>query len=111
MNAFGSETETIGSQSYSDSILTESFDTAKEQISDSSSSTDTLQTNRNQTDGKDFDTDHFVPSQTPEDPTSDIRTHINTDSDIQNEKNTTAKETDVHAEKDVSVEDSWCDTD
>ncbi|XP_034070856.1 SH3 domain and tetratricopeptide repeat-containing protein 2 isoform X2 [Gymnodraco acuticeps] len=114
MNAFGSETETIGSQSYSDSILTESFDTAKEQISDSSSSTDTLQTNRNQTDERDFDTDHFMPSQTPEDPTSDITTHINaqnTDSDIQNEKNTTAKETDVHAEKYVSVEDNWCDTD
>lgn len=114
MNAFGSETETIGSQSYSDSVLTESFDTAKEQISDSSSSTGTLQTNRNQTDEKDFDTDHFMPSQTPEDPTSDITTHINaqnTDSDIQNEKNTTAKETDVHAEKYVSVEGNWCDTD
>lgn len=44
--ACGSETDTTGSRSHSDSILTESFDTAKEQISDSCSSSDTLQTDR-----------------------------------------------------------------
>lgn len=49
----GCETDTIASRSYSDSILTGSFDTAKEQISDTSSSTDTYQ---NPSDGR--DTDH-----------------------------------------------------
>ncbi|XP_031158385.1 SH3 domain and tetratricopeptide repeat-containing protein 2 isoform X2 [Sander lucioperca] len=101
MNAFGSETETIASQSYSDSILTESFDTAKEDISDSSSSTDTLQTYQNQTDGNDFDTDHSMPSPIPDNYTGDITRHTdaqNTDSDIQDEQNTAAKETDVHAD-------------
>ncbi|KAM4621768.1 SH3 domain and tetratricopeptide repeat-containing protein 2 [Polymixia lowei] len=44
------ETEFITSLSYSDSILTDSFNTAKEQITDSSKSTDTLQTDLDQTD-------------------------------------------------------------
>ncbi|XP_068570518.1 SH3 domain and tetratricopeptide repeat-containing protein 2 isoform X1 [Cebidichthys violaceus] len=79
------ETETVASHSYSDSIFTESFDTAKEQISDSSSSTDTLQTHQNQTDGKDFDTDYHTPSQLPDNHKSDITRH--TDSDIQDEQN------------------------
>lgn len=52
--ASASETDTIGSRSHSDSILTESFDTAKEQISDSCSSSDTLQTDRSHVDDKDF---------------------------------------------------------
>lgn len=98
------ETQTIASQSFSDSILTESFDTAKEQISDSSSSTDTLQTYHNQTDGNDFDTSHSMPSHTL------VNTRHtdsqNTDSDIQDEQNSPTEETDVYAdatEKDVSV--------
>ncbi|XP_029297799.1 SH3 domain and tetratricopeptide repeat-containing protein 2 isoform X2 [Cottoperca gobio] len=117
MNAFGSEAETMGSQSYSDSILTESFDTAKEQISDSSSSTDTLQTYHNPTDEKYFDTDHSTPSQIPDNQTSDITRHTdaqNTDSDIQDEQNTPTKETHVCAdsiEKHVSAEDNQSDTD
>ncbi|XP_049899002.1 SH3 domain and tetratricopeptide repeat-containing protein 2 isoform X2 [Epinephelus moara] len=104
------DTQTIASQSYSDSILTESFDTAKEQISDSSSSTDTLQTYQNQTDGTDFDTDHSMPSQIH---ISDITRHRdshNTDSDIQDEQNTPTKGT--HADpfqKDVSDEDNQSD--
>lgn len=52
--ASASETDTTGSRSHSDSILTESFDTAKEQISDSCSSSDTLQTDRSHFDEKDF---------------------------------------------------------
>uniref|UniRef100_H2TB28 SH3 domain and tetratricopeptide repeats 2 n=1 Tax=Takifugu rubripes TaxID=31033 RepID=H2TB28_TAKRU len=52
--AYVSETDTTGSRSHSDSILTESFDTAKEQISDSCSSSDTLQTDRSHADEKDF---------------------------------------------------------
>ncbi|XP_069552974.1 SH3 domain and tetratricopeptide repeat-containing protein 2 isoform X2 [Brachyistius frenatus] len=56
----GSETDIIASQSYSDSILTESFDTAKENISDSSSSTDTLQTYQKPTDGKVSETELFT---------------------------------------------------
>lgn len=52
LDAPGSETETSASQSYSDSTFTESFDTAKEQISDSCSSTDTLQTDHKQTEDK-----------------------------------------------------------
>lgn len=98
VDATGSETETIASQSYSDSIFTESFDTAKEQISDSSSSTDTLQTYHNQSDGKDFDTAHGVPAPVAVNHTSDITRHTdsqNTDSDIQDEQNTPAKEKDV----------------
>ncbi|XP_010735840.3 SH3 domain and tetratricopeptide repeat-containing protein 2 isoform X2 [Larimichthys crocea] len=98
------ETQTIASQSFSDSILTESFDTAKEQISDSSSSTDTLQTYHNQTDGNDFDSSHSMPSHTL------VNTRHtdsqNTDSDIQDEQNSPTEETDVYAdatEKDVSV--------
>ncbi|XP_045886985.1 SH3 domain and tetratricopeptide repeat-containing protein 2 isoform X4 [Micropterus dolomieu] len=110
----GSETETIVSQSYSDSIFTESFDTAKEQISDSSSSTDTLQTCQNQTNGKDFDfdTDHSTPCQIPVNHTSDVTGHTegqNTDSVIQDEQHTSTKETDAHADpiqKDVSQSDT-----
>ncbi|XP_059201721.1 SH3 domain and tetratricopeptide repeat-containing protein 2 [Centropristis striata] len=87
VDAFGFETETITSRSYSESILTESFDTAKEQMSDSSSSTETLQTHQNQTD--DFDTDHSMPSQIH----TRHRDSQNTDSDIQDEQNTPTKET------------------
>lgn len=59
---FVSETDTIGSRSHSDSILTESFDTAKEQISESCSSSDTLQTDRSHTDEKDIGNGHSVSS-------------------------------------------------
>ncbi|XP_070769579.1 SH3 domain and tetratricopeptide repeat-containing protein 2 [Enoplosus armatus] len=108
VDAPGSEAETITSQSYSDSIFTESFDTAKEQISDSSSSSDTLQTCQNQTDDKDadFDTDHSMPSEIPV-----ITRHTdaqNTNSDIQDGQNTPTKETDAHADpihKDVNESD------
>ncbi|KAL7395227.1 hypothetical protein ABVT39_012514 [Epinephelus coioides] len=104
------DTQTIASQSYSDSILTESFDTAKEQISDSSSSTDTLQTYQNQTDGTDFDTDHSMPSQIH---ISDITRHRdshNTDSDIQDEQNTPTKGTHTDPfQKDVSDENNQSD--
>ncbi|XP_023275096.1 SH3 domain and tetratricopeptide repeat-containing protein 2 isoform X3 [Seriola lalandi dorsalis] len=115
----GSETDTIASQSYSDSILTESFDTAKEQISDSSSSTDTLQTYQNPTDGKDpdLDPDHSTPSQIPVNHTSDITGHTDArgpDSDAQDEQNTLTKETDARADsvhKDISLEGPHPDTD
>ncbi|XP_040904400.1 SH3 domain and tetratricopeptide repeat-containing protein 2 isoform X2 [Toxotes jaculatrix] len=115
----GSETDTIASHSYSDSIFTESFDTAKEQISDSSSSTDTLQTYQNPTGGKDpdFDTDHSIPSQILINLTTDVTRHKDagdTDSDIQDEPNTPIKETEAQAhsvEKDVSLESSQPDTD
>lgn len=60
--AFMSETDTIGSRSHSESILTESFDTAKEQISDSCSSSDTLQTDRSHADEKDFGNGHHLSS-------------------------------------------------
>lgn len=61
VNAHGSETETC--RSYSDSIFTESFDTAREEMTDSSSSTDTLQTDQSQTkEGQpDLETDHSLP--------------------------------------------------
>ncbi|KAM4554997.1 SH3 domain and tetratricopeptide repeat-containing protein 2 isoform 1-T1 [Odontesthes bonariensis] len=100
VDVFGSETDTIASQSFSDSILTESFDTAKENISDSSCSTDTYQ---NPTAGKDseFDSDPSMPSQIPADHASDCgeQTDIrDTDSDVQDEPNTPTKETDALAE-------------
>lgn len=94
----GSETDTIASQSYSDSVITGSFDTARENISDSSSTTDTYQ---NPAEGKDseLDSDHSMPSQIPANPTSDLSEHTDgrdTDSDVQDEQNTPTKETDAH---------------
>lgn len=111
-----SEIETIASQSYSDSIFTESFDTAKEQITDSSSSTDTLQTYQNQTAGNDLIKGHNVSGQMSVNVTGDIRRQTdsqNTDSDIQDEGNTPTKETDVDAElqqKDGRTENNQSDT-
>ncbi|CAJ1058195.1 SH3 domain and tetratricopeptide repeat-containing protein 2 [Xyrichtys novacula] len=100
------ETETIASHSYSDSIFTESFDTAKEQISDSSSSTDTLQTHQDHKDGKNssFEAARSVHSHLPAKHTSDIAQE-NTESDFQDEQ------IDAHAEKDASLKDNQLDTD
>ncbi|XP_047441644.1 SH3 domain and tetratricopeptide repeat-containing protein 2 isoform X2 [Mugil cephalus] len=96
VDASGSET---ASHSYSDSIFTESFDTAKEHMSDSSSSTSTLQTLQNTTDGKDtdFDTDHSLPGQIPD----NHRRHTDsreTDSDVQDEQNMPTEEPDAPAD-------------
>lgn len=94
------ETEFITSRSYSESIFTESFDTAKEQISDSSSSTDTLQTHHNQTGGGDCDTARSVPAHINH--TSEITRHTgapNTDSEIRDEENSLSKETDAPADQ------------
>ncbi|KAF3693690.1 SH3 domain and tetratricopeptide repeat-containing protein 2 [Channa argus] len=120
----GSETDTIASQSYSDSIFTESFDTAKEQISDSSSSTDTLQTHQNTTVEKDSDleTDHSTPSQILPKCTSDITVHTDARdaaSAFQGEQNTLFEEDPIKAtdterdyvKKDVSHEDNQSETD
>lgn len=115
VDASGSETETITSQSCSDSILTGSFDTAKEQISDSSSSTDTLQTPHNQTAEKhsDFDTANSMPShRAVNHMTGDTTRHTeteNTDFEMQDERNTPTKETEADADpvqKDVSQSDA-----
>lgn len=94
VDMFGFETDTTASRSYSDSILTESFDTAKENISDSSCSTDTYQ---NPTDAGDseFDSDRSMPSQIPVKHTSDLTEHTDTreiDSDIQDEENKPTKD-------------------
>lgn len=92
VNAHNSNRETIASHSYSDSILTESFDTAKEEITDSSTSTDTLQSNQGQTHGTewikshtDLETKHKVPGQMPFNHTSGINKHSN---DQKTEQNT-----------------------
>lgn len=112
LDASGSETETIASQSYSDSIFTESFVTAKEQISDSCSSTDTLQTEHNQTTGKDFDTAHSTPSHIAVNHTGSITNSTdtqNTDCDIQDEQNTLNEKTVTladHIHKDVHQSDA-----
>lgn len=114
----GSETDTTTSHSYSESIF-ESFDTAKEQISDSSSSTETLQTDQNPTDRKDpaLDTDPTTPCQIPVNHTSDSIEHMDTrdtDSNVQDEQNTPTKATDANVDplrKDSSVEGSHPDTD
>lgn len=95
------ETDFITSRSYSESIFTESFDTAKEQISDSSSSTDTLQTHHNQTGGGDCDT---ARSRAPAhiNHASEITRHAgapNTDSEIRDEENSLSKETDAPADQ------------
>lgn len=115
----GSETDTIASHSYSESIF-ESFDTAKEQISDSSSSTETLQTYQIPTDWKDpgWDTEPSTASQIPVNHTSDFTEHMDTretDSDVQDEQDTptntaTADNADpLHM--DSSVEGSHPDSD
>uniref|UniRef100_UPI001A997CFB SH3 domain and tetratricopeptide repeat-containing protein 2 n=1 Tax=Gasterosteus aculeatus aculeatus TaxID=481459 RepID=UPI001A997CFB len=104
LDPFGPGTETMASQSHSDSIWTESFDTAKEQISDCSSST--LQTHQNHADEKDFDTDCHTPSQIPDHLTSASQ---DTDSDGQDDEN-------AHpVQKYLSVEDNrwgteWAET-
>lgn len=94
-----SETDTVASQSNSDSIFTESFDTAKEQISDSSTSTDTLQSYQKPTNVKDphFDTDQSMPSQIPLNHSNEIPGHAeaNTYCDIQDEQNSIPKDTDA----------------
>ncbi|MEQ2169389.1 hypothetical protein GOODEAATRI_024758 [Goodea atripinnis] len=90
----GSETDTLASQSYSDSVITGSFDTAKEHISDSSSSTETYQNPAERKDSE-LDSDQSMPSQIPANPTSDLTGHTNAtdmDSDIQDEQNTPTKE-------------------
>lgn len=70
----GSESETMASRSYSESVLTESFDTAKEHISDCSCSTETSQTYQNPTDGRDSDFDTgSTQSQIPDNDSRDIR--------------------------------------
>lgn len=99
-NVEASETDTIGSHSYSESLFTESFDTAKEHISDSSTSTDTYQ---KPTDGKDsdLDTDHSMPSQIPANNTGDVTNQTDardTDSDFQDEEKTPTREADCHAD-------------
>lgn len=105
LDAPGSETETLASQSYSDSTFTESFDTAKEQISDSCSSTDTLQTDHKQTEDKDSLSAHSVRSHSPVN-------HMDapdTDSHIENGQNGSNHKADARAEcvhEDVLQSDS-----
>lgn len=90
----GSETDTIASQSYSESIFTESFDTAKEDMSDSSSSTDTLQTHLKPP-------EHNIPTQIPVNRTSDVTGDAQSkdaDSDTQDDENTLTNETPAQTE-------------
>ncbi|XP_028271867.1 SH3 domain and tetratricopeptide repeat-containing protein 2 isoform X3 [Parambassis ranga] len=107
-NVEASEADTITSHSYSESIFTESFDTAKEHISDSSTSTDTYQ---NPADGKDsdLDTDHSMPSQIPANNTGDVTNQTDArdmDSDFQDEENTPTREADpCHADPSEKEDD------
>uniref|UniRef100_A0A3P9LUX4 SH3 domain and tetratricopeptide repeats 2 n=2 Tax=Oryzias latipes TaxID=8090 RepID=A0A3P9LUX4_ORYLA len=96
---YGSEPDTVASQSFRDSILTESFDTAKEHISDSSSSTDLYQ---NPTEGSDskFDSEHSTPSQILFNHTRELTESADrrdTDSDVPDEENTPIEETEANA--------------
>lgn len=104
-----SETDTIGSRSHSDSILTESFDTAKEEISDSCSSSDTLQTDRSHPDEKDFGNGHSLSSHiahTPDD-VADHKCTPKTERNDQKDQNTLDEVTDRdHVHKDVSGSDA-----
>nr|XP_020449226.1 SH3 domain and tetratricopeptide repeat-containing protein 2 isoform X2 [Monopterus albus] len=115
VDAAGSETDIHARHSCSDSVVTESFDTAKEHISDFSTSSDTLQMYHNSTDKKDsnFDSDHSVPGQIPNNITRHTDTK-GTDSDIHYEQNIPVKETDAEVDsgqKDVSLEDNQSDND
>lgn len=99
-----SASETTASQSYSDSTFTESFDTAKEQISDSCSSTDTLQADHSQTNGKDFENAHSMSGHMALIYTDDKK-RLTHDSNIHHDENTLNEKTDttdcIH--KDVST--------
>ncbi|XP_055368428.1 SH3 domain and tetratricopeptide repeat-containing protein 2 isoform X2 [Betta splendens] len=101
-----SERDTAASHSYSDSIYTESFDTAKEQISDSSSSTDTLQTYQKPTDEKDsdFHKDISTPSQIPVNHPEDIAGQArNSASEAQDEQSAGSEKTSAKADPDVET--------
>lgn len=106
-----SETDTTGSRSHSDSILTESFDTAKEQISDSCSSSDTLQTDRSHADEKGFGNGHSLSSHIAHIP-DDVTGHTftpKTERNTQKKQNTPDEETDTHTDhvhQDVSGADA-----
>ncbi|XP_028314981.1 SH3 domain and tetratricopeptide repeat-containing protein 2 isoform X2 [Gouania willdenowi] len=98
----GCERDTVARRSRCESVFTESFDTAKENISDCSSSSDATQTYLPPTCGKDssFDTDdHSSLSQTPFHHTcsstgcTDARV---SHSDVQNGRNSPTQETDTH---------------
>ncbi|XP_068181370.1 SH3 domain and tetratricopeptide repeat-containing protein 2 isoform X2 [Antennarius striatus] len=94
------ETETVTLKSYSDSIFAESFDTAKEQISDACSSTDTIQTYHNQASDLDFDTAHSTSNQIGAYQEENISRRMYTDSDFRGEQNTLPEETDPCANPD-----------
>lgn len=98
LDASGSEAEALVSQSYTDSVFTDSFNTAREQISDSCSSTDTLQTDHNQTDGKDFYSAHSMASQIAVNHITSRTDAPNTDSEFQDEENTLSEKADAHAD-------------
>lgn len=103
------ETDTVGSRSHSDSILTESFDTAREQISDSCSSSDTLQTDRCHAEENDFGnglglSSHIDP--TPDDVTGHTYTP-KTEHNDQTDQNTLDEVTDTDPiHEDVSADDA-----
>lgn len=86
-----SETDTTGSRSHSDSILTESFDTAKEQISDSCSSSGTLQSNRSHADEKNFENGQGHIAPIPGDAYSP-----KTESNVQKDQSTLTEDADAH---------------
>ncbi|XP_076018862.1 SH3 domain and tetratricopeptide repeat-containing protein 2 isoform X2 [Genypterus blacodes] len=105
VDACGSEGELLASQSCSDSIFTESFNTAKEQITGSTNSTDTLQTYPDHTepmhsskDLSDFDSERSMPGG-----------HRScTRADAPNTNSTTET---VVEEPVLSLDDNECDTD
>lgn len=103
------ETDTVGSRSHSDSILTESFDTAKEQISDSCSSSDTLQTDCSHAEENDFGNGHSLSSHRVPIP-DDVTRHTytpNTEHNDRRDQNTLDEVTDTdHIHKDVSAADA-----
>lgn len=105
-----SETDMTGSRSHSDSILTESFDTAKEQISDSCSSSDIIQTDRSHADEKDFGNGHSLSSHRahiPDDVTGHTYTPKTEHNDHQDQIKTLDEVTDTdHVQEDVSAADT-----
>lgn len=107
----GSETET-SHQSCSDSIFTESFDTAKEQMSDSCSSTDTLQTEHSQRTAKDSDIAHDTLSHITVNHRGSITNSTdsqNTDCEIQEKQNALSDKTEArvdHIHEDVQQSDA-----
>ncbi|XP_068615260.1 LOW QUALITY PROTEIN: SH3 domain and tetratricopeptide repeat-containing protein 2-like [Brachionichthys hirsutus] len=93
-------TEAVPLKSNGDSTFTETFDTAKKEISETCSSTNTLQTHHNQAGDSDFEAAHSTSNQIASYQEDDFSKHMHTDSDFQGGQNALPEETKPCADPD-----------